>query len=155
MSKKCVTCGAALYGQKQKYCSNKCKQKDHYHRVKYQTNTYHSQTLRAFKRKLELLEMMGGECVKCGYKKNMAALHFHHKDSTNKEFKLGLRILSNRKWEAIVAEAKKCKVLCANCHSEEHNPELSLENVRKIANGATRRKRRDVKGVNSGKPSSA
>ena len=49
----CTICSNALQGQQQKYCSNKCKQKDHYHRVKEQTNTYHSQTTRALKRKLK------------------------------------------------------------------------------------------------------
>ena len=98
------------------------KQKDHYHRVKSQTNTYHSQTIRALKRKVELIEMMGGGCANCGYNKNISALHFHHKDSYQKEFKLGMRMLSNRSWESIKVEAKKCEILCANCHAEEHNP---------------------------------
>lgn len=151
MRKTCIVCEASLGGQKQKFCSNKCKQKEHYHRLKHQTNTYHSQTLRALIRKLELIETMGGGCLKCGYNKNVSALHFHHKDFTEKLFKLDVRVLSNKRWEAILDEAKKCEILCANCHAEEHNPELSLENVRRITHGASRRKRRDVKGVNSGK----
>jgi hypothetical protein len=138
MVRKCVVCEKVLNGQKQKYCSNKCKQKDHYRRVKEQTNTYHSQTLRALKRKLALVELMGGKCVKCGYNKNLSALHFHHVDSYKKDFKLGMRVLSNRNWEAIKSEAKKCTLLCANCHSEEHNPELSKVNVLKILKGANK-----------------
>ena len=148
----CVVCGNDLFGQKVKYCSNKCKQKDHYHRVKSQTNTYHSQTIRALKRKLKLIEMKGNCCSNCGYNKNLAALHFHHRNSEEKAFKLGLRILSNKRWEAIVKEAEKCDVLCANCHAEVHNPELTIENVYRITYGAARWKQRDVKGVNSGKP---
>lgn len=128
----CVECSTKLTGQQQKYCSNKCKQKHHYHRVKSQTNTYHSQTLRAWRRKLQLIEMMGGKCANCGYNTNMAALHFHHKDSYQKSFKLDLRILSNRRWSAIVEEAKKCALLCANCHLEAHNPELTIEHVMKM-----------------------
>ena len=137
----CVVCEKQLFGQKLKYCSNKCKQKDHYHRVKEQTNTYHSQTIRALKRKLQLVEMLGGQCSLCGYDRNLSALHFHHKDSTQKNFKLGLRILSNKKMSSILDEVKKCELLCANCHAEEHNPELSIENVRKITHGASHRKR--------------
>jgi predicted nucleic acid-binding Zn ribbon protein len=150
--KKCVVCESPLSGQKQKYCSNKCKQKHHYHRVKQQTNTYHSQTMRALTRKLELVEMMGGCCSKCGYNENVSALHFHHKDSSQKQFKLGMRILSNRKMEAIKKEAEKCELLCANCHAERHNPELSMKNVRRITHGAPGRKLSGEKGVNSGKP---
>ena len=135
--KKCVVCEAKLYGQKQMYCSNKCKQKHHYHRVKAQTNTYHSQTIRSLRRKIQLIELMGGGCKKCGYKKNVSALHFHHIDSTTKAFKLDVRILSNRRWEAIWEEAQKCVLLCANCHAEEHNPELTIENIERIVNGAS------------------
>ena len=136
--KVCVVCSSSLEGAQQKYCSNKCKQKDHYHRVKHQTNTYHSQTLRALNRKLKLIEMLGGECQRCGYNANIAALHFHHKDSSQKDFKLGMRILSNRSWKAIQEEVRKCELLCANCHSELHNPELFIDNVKEITNGASR-----------------
>lgn len=119
---------------------------------KNQTNTYHSQTMRAFERKLRLIEMMGGKCSQCGYNNNIAALHFHYCDSAQKSFKLGARVLSNKRWYLIVGEAQKCVLLCANCHAEAHNPELSLKNVQHITNGASHRKRRDEKGVNSGKP---
>lgn len=96
--------------------------------------------------------MMGNACSKCGYDQNLAALHFHHRDSLQKELRLDMRILSNRRWETILEEAEKCDVLCANCHAEVHNPELTFENVKRITNGAARWKQRDVKGVNSGKP---
>jgi len=128
--KTCVICASSLSGQQQKYCSNKCKQKDHYHRIKEQTNTYHSQTTRAIKRKLTLIEMMGGGCIKCGYNDNISALHFHHVNSEHKSFKLGARMLSNRRW--ILKEDEKCELLCANCHAETHNPELGIENVSKF-----------------------
>ena len=148
----CVVCAAPLSGQKQKYCSNACKQKHHYHRVKHQTNTYHSQTLRSLRRKLELVKMMGGKCKKCGYQGNLSALQFHHLDASKKLFKLDARILSNKNWESIQKEAKKCILLCANCHFEEHNPELSIQNVLRITKGAPTEKLVGVKGVNSGKP---
>lgn len=125
-----------LGGQKQKYCSNACKQKDHYHRVKTQTNTYHSQTMRSLKRKLQLVIMFGGECTKCGYNANLSALHFHHVESESKRFKLDMRVLSNKNWEDITVEASKCQLLCSNCHAESHNPELSFENVKRIVAGA-------------------
>jgi hypothetical protein len=153
MTKQCVVCNASLYGQQQKYCSNTCKQKDHYDRVKLQTNTYHSQTIRSLQRKIELIEKFGGKCSRCGYNKNAAALHFHHKQSETKLFQLDMRVLSNKKWSSILEEAEKCELLCSNCHAEEHNPELNIHNIQGIINGASRKKLRDVKGVNSGKPS--
>ena len=136
--KQCVVCEQPIAGQKQKYCSNACKQKDHYHRVKSQTNTYHSQTIRSLKRKLQLIEQFGGGCRMCGYNTNVAALHFHHSDPHMKSMKLDMRVLSNRSWEAIMAEAGKCELLCSNCHAESHNPELTLHNVQRILSGASR-----------------
>ena len=136
--KQCVVCEQPIAGQKQKYCSNACKQKDHYHRVKSQTNTYHSQTLRSLKRKLQLIELFGGGCWKCGYDANVAALHFHHSDPNLKSMKLDMRVLSNRSWEAIIVEADKCELLCSNCHAETHHPELALHAIQRILSGASR-----------------
>lgn len=87
-------------------------------------NTSHSQYIRAWRRKLKLLDIFGSHCEICGYNKNIAALEFHHKDSTQKEFKLDARKLANTKWENILIEAKKCQLLCSNCHRELHNPEM-------------------------------
>ncbi len=62
----------------------------------------------------------------CGYDKNYAALEFHHKVPIEKLFQLDLRSLSNRSWDAILEEAKKCQLLCSNCHAEYHNPDCRL-----------------------------
>ena len=152
MKRVCVVCTNPIDGQKQKYCSNACKQKDHYHRVKAQTNTYHSQTIRSLDRKLKLISLSGGKCIRCGYCANISALHFHHVDSYQKSFKLDSRVLSNKKWSLIAEEASKCLLLCSNCHAEEHNPELTFHNVQRIVAGASREKSQDEQGVNSGKP---
>ncbi|MEL6393521.1 MAG: hypothetical protein AAFR97_12275, partial [Bacteroidota bacterium] len=134
-------CGTLLKGKQQQYCCNACKQKHHYHRVKVQTNTYHSQTIRALRRKRELIELKGGGCSNCGYSKNFSALEFHHLDSRQKKFKLDMRRLSNSSWDRILVEASKCVLLCANCHAETHHPELSAENVDQIlSNGALSQK---------------
>ena len=128
----CVICQTILEGNQQKYCSNKCKQKAHWNKVKKQNNTYHSQTIRSYVRKLELIEMSGGKCMECGYNKNIAALHLHHRDVNEKEFPLDARSLSNRSWDRLLVEYNKCDLLCGNCHSEHHNPEMDIDNVRII-----------------------
>lgn len=97
--------------------------------------------------------MFGGKCEVCGYNKNAAALHFHHKDPGAKSFKLDVRVLSNKRWELILQEVSKCVVLCSNCHAEKHNPELDTDNIQRIIDGAAGKKLPDAKGVNSGKPS--
>lgn len=65
------------------------------------------------------------KCSRCGYDKNKAALEFHHPND-DKEFginQLARRAIKNK--EKILKEIKKCEVLCANCHREEHNPQLN------------------------------
>lgn len=111
-------CGENLTGRQTKYCSTKCKSKN-------QTNAvYANQQLRGHTRKQKLVDMFGGSCP-CGYKKNLAALQFHHIDPTTKSFQLDVRSLSNRSWEVILLEASKCALLCANCHAETHHQLLS------------------------------
>ncbi len=96
-------------------------------------NTYEYQKLRGLKRKLELIESRGGKCENedCGYGVNIAALDFHHINSTTKTFKLDIRNLSNRKMSDILLEFKKCIVLCANCHREAHHPDLQIKDLKK------------------------
>ena len=86
---------------------------------------YELQKQRWIDRKLKLIQMFGGKCQKCGYDKNYAALEFHHLDPNEKEFQWPkLRL---RKWETIIKELKKCVLLCANCHREEHWPDAILD----------------------------
>ncbi|WP_125916732.1 hypothetical protein [Hymenobacter coccineus] len=55
-----------------------------------------------------------------------------------KSIKLDMRVLSNRNWDVIVAEASKCELLCSNCHAEVHHPELTFQNIQRILSGASR-----------------
>lgn len=89
-------------------------------------NNYEKQVERAKKRKLKIIEMKGGGCSLCGYRKNSAALQFHHRDPQNKTFSLDSRKLSNTHWESILTELEKCELLCANCHAEVHFPDYEL-----------------------------
>ena len=69
------------------------------------------------KKKTELVEMFGGKCAICGYKKYVGALDFHHLNRKTKSFSLSVKGLCYS-WETIVQEAKKCALLCKNCHAE-------------------------------------
>jgi CO dehydrogenase/acetyl-CoA synthase alpha subunit len=99
-----------------------------------QKNTYKYQKLRGLVRKLHLIDLRGGGCEKCGYKENLGALDFHHKDPKEKETQLDIRILSNGSMKWIMEEFDKCLVLCSNCHRCEHHPELKIDDIRVIAN---------------------
>lgn len=67
--------------------------------------------------KRRLVEEAGGACVLCGYGRWAGALQFHHVDPTRKEFHIAQRGYS-RSLARSRAEAEKCVLLCANCHSE-------------------------------------
>jgi len=46
-------------------------------------------------------------------------LEFHHRDADSKEFGIAQGGIL-RSWAAILAEAAKCDLVCANCHREAH-----------------------------------
>lgn len=92
-------------------------------------NYYEKQKKRAHIRKMELVESMGGKCCRCGYDKNYAALEFHHINPEEKSFQLDARRIANTSKELLLEEAKKCLLLCSNCHHELHNPDCGKDNV--------------------------
>jgi len=118
-NKKCIICSKDLIGNQTIYCSIQCT-------LKKGGRWYKSQKERGAKRKVDLVKMLGGCCNVCGYKKNIAALDFHHKNPKEKESPLNFSFLLKMNWEKCVKEAMKCVVLCSNCHREHHNP--SYEN---------------------------
>ena len=64
-----------------------------------------------------LVAEAGGRCQLCGYDRYVGALQFHHLDPTEKAFGLGVRGIA-RSLERCREEARKCALLCANCHAE-------------------------------------
>lgn len=70
------------------------------------------------KRKQKAVDFLGGKCKKCGYKKTIVALTFHHRDPSEKEFEIGK--IKDHAWEKVLKELKKCDLLCFNCHMELH-----------------------------------
>lgn len=66
----------------------------------------------------------------CGYKKNISSLAFHH--INEKSAKLSGTNLINMSVSGAEAEISKCVLVCHNCHSEIHNPELGLKEIGKM-----------------------
>jgi len=64
-----------------------------------------------------LVEEAGGKCLICGYDRCHRVLQFHHLDPNTKEFHLG-EAGATRSLARSRAEARKCVLLCANCHGE-------------------------------------
>jgi hypothetical protein len=92
------------------------------------SNIYKNQKIRGLKRKLEIVNSLGGGCSICKYDKNLSALEFHHLNPNKKSFKLDLRKLANTEINLITEELKKCILVCSNCHREIHNVGLNKEN---------------------------
>ena len=72
----------------------------------------------------------GGKCERCGYSNYLGALDFHHKDPSQKEFTIGNR---DFRLEQCIEEAKKCILLCSNCHRELH---AGLWNLNELLNSS-------------------
>ena len=67
--------------------------------------------------KAKLVAEFGGKCQLCGYCKCQRGLQFHHIDPTQKSF--GISAYGNtRRYESMREEARKCVLLCGNCHTE-------------------------------------
>lgn len=128
----CLNCKKELSGKQTKFCCPECKRayysKTKAYNTKYsQKKDYHGIVL-----KYALIQKRGGACECCGYNKSISALEFHHIDPSTKKFTLDARTLERTSDEEILKEFSKCKVLCANCHSELHHPGLKMDNINNI-----------------------
>jgi transposase len=64
-----------------------------------------------------LVREAGGRCAICGYDRNTRALEFHHVDPGTKRLALsGHGIVLSL--DVLRSEARKCVLLCSNCHAE-------------------------------------
>lgn len=77
-----------------------------------------SQRARRWKLKSELVESLGGKCSRCN-EDDIESLEFHHLHGKRDT----IASLMNNPSRARL-EAKKCIILCSNCHHEEHHPVL-------------------------------
>lgn len=90
-----------------------------------------SRSTRWSEQKQFFVDMFGGKCQECGYNRCLSALHFHHVDSSEKEL---WSELSGRKGAACYEEInhypERFKLLCANCHIEDHDRCHKAKNTR-------------------------
>lgn len=72
--------------------------------------------------KVAAIQLLGSKCVECDISyngKNASIFHFHHLDPSKKESILARKFIGN--FEKALEELKKCKLVCANCHSILHS----------------------------------
>lgn len=71
----------------------------------------------ARRRKRKLVLLKGNKCAVCGLENlPIECYDFHHLEK--KEIQIGRFI--HYKWDKILEEAKKCVMVCANCHRHIH-----------------------------------
>ena len=96
---------AAYYGKPKNFCSPICTKKAAVNKLRR-------------KRKIQAVEYLGGKCKRCGFNEHLAALQFHHRDPSIKEF--GINRGVSKRFDLVKAELDKCDLLCANCHFITH-----------------------------------
>jgi len=96
------------------YCSNACRSKKHYHDNPNPKKLYMEKRRGRRREWLNKYKKAKG-CEWCGYKMYSEALHFDHKDQTQKHREVSS--MYGCKLKAIIEEVRKCRVLCANCHA--------------------------------------
>jgi hypothetical protein len=75
--------------------------------------------------KAVLVAEAGGRCSVCGYDRYVGALEFHHLDPAKKRLEVSGGGVT-RSLDAARAEARKCVLLCSNCHVEVENGVTNL-----------------------------
>lgn len=111
----CRVCGKEYECQRKRTRCNSCNTKIRRHRTK-----------------LAAIKYLGGKCNRCGYNKHTAALEFHHKNITEKDFNIGN--VANKSWLLIKKELDKCELLCSNCHRIEHSNRDETEFLAEVQN---------------------
>lgn len=69
-------------------------------------------------RKTNLISLFGNKCCLCGFDEFQEALEFHHVDPSKKELSLSSNVMVAL--DKQVEEARKCILVCANCHRGIH-----------------------------------
>lgn len=69
---------------------------------------------RRHQRRAQLIELLGGKCVRCGATEDR---EFDHIDPASKRFAIGSDM--SRAWDVLTGEALKCQLLCPPCHLEK------------------------------------
>lgn len=73
--------------------------------------------------KISLVKSFGNHCALCGKEYPEYVYDFHHIDPSTKEFGISENGLTQSK-EKTFQEAKKCVMLCSNCHRVVHHENI-------------------------------
>ena len=82
--------------------------------------------------KIALVEAFGHKCAYCGLEDNPVLYDFHHINPEEKTFGISGG-KTTRSQQAYFDEAKKCILLCSNCHRRIENNLISIKDINYIA----------------------
>ena len=82
-------------------------------------------SVRRNKLKEKAIKYKGGKCQCCGYNKCNRSLTFHHLNPSKKKFEVNSNNMFSMSWKKVEIELNKCILLCANCHGELHDKEIT------------------------------
>jgi predicted HNH restriction endonuclease len=68
----------------------------------------------------ELIDAKGNKCKKCEQTFSQECFDFHHRNPMTKMFAMRQSTMTDYPWDAVMAEADKCDLLCSNCHRSIH-----------------------------------
>jgi hypothetical protein len=130
--RRCLNChpwGAPRYPPRsddEKVQASRLKSKRYYEKRKRELGV-NPVTERNRRRKMSIVNFLGGSCIICKYKKTPKNITFHH--CFDKDIHLDSRSLS-LSMENICNELSKCIMVCHNCHGEIHAG--LIDNVEKL-----------------------
>lgn len=83
--------------------------------------------------KIALVKAFGNKCQLCQQEYPNSVFDFHHLNPNEKSFNLS-NSSTTRARSAYAEEAKKCIMLCANCHRLVEHEEVNIDNIKCIFN---------------------
>lgn len=106
----------------------------------YRCKRCRSESVARHRRKVKetLAAEAGGRCIVCGYDRCLTALAFHHLAPSDKRLGISQNGVTLA-LAAVRAEAKKCVLVCANCHAEIESGLIALPDTVAQAIPGTRR----------------
>lgn len=86
------------------------------------------------KARLEIINRLGGKCVKCGFS-DIRALHIHHKfgggNIERKFYGNGTAVTNYRYHQGLLEHLEDLELLCANCHAIVSWDKKHIKNIPK------------------------
>ncbi len=110
--------------KRREYNKIRCKEYYKVHKKELIKQSVKSQRIKRKRFRASLIKGFGNKCQICGFDECIGILQFHH--DHNKVEAISIMIRKNIPYKKIEEEAKKCQLLCPNCHMRIHYDETFI-----------------------------